>query len=225
MNSFKANFRVLAVVLAGAFFVTPYLWADDSRLYRYIGEHGVVVIDDFVPPQYVRNGYDILASDGTYLSSVPRQLTEEEIRQQSRQRYLELEKEQLRRWDESLLLRYSEVEDIEAAEKRALGELQIRISILKSNLHTVKKQIEKQQQKAADFERRGQPVPEELASNISSLRIDIKDTEQAVEARRQEIKEAKASYKRDIERFVTLQDRVEFRRKAHHGASSRKKAY
>ncbi len=91
--------------------------------------------------------------------------------------------------------------------------MKIRISILKSNLVSIKSQIEREQAKAANIERRGREVPQDLLKNINILRQEIEDTEQSIVMRREEIESVKASYQRDIERFKTLKDRVDMRRR------------
>lgn len=206
----------------------PLLQAD-SQLYRYINEKGVQVIDDKVPPQFVSKGYDIILQDGTLLQSVPRQLSGEELRlrntDESRARLQVEEEQKMRAWDESLLLRYSSIEDIEAAQKRAMRNLHIRISILRSNLAAVKSQIEREQSKAADLERRGIDVPQEMISVIDTLRLEIEDTEQSIALRREEIGSLKASYQRDIDRFKTLLDSVEMRRKSYRSSATPKPSY
>ncbi len=160
---------------------------------------------------------------------MPRQLTEEELRlrntDESRERLKKEDAERLRAWDESLMLRYSSLEDIEASQNRAMRDLKIRISIQKSNLITIKSQIEREQQKAADIERRGGTVPEELSKNIDTLRLEIEDTEQSIAVRREEIETVKASYQRDIERFKTLLDRVEKRRYQSNSRPSKRRDY
>lgn len=190
-----------------------------GQVYRYINENGVPVIDDRVPPKFIVNGYDIL--DSTTLSvikRIPRQLTEEELRlrntDEARAQLKAEEEERMKAWDESLMVRYSSVTDIRAAQTRAVKDLQIRISILKSNLISIKSQIEREQQKAANFERRGQDVPKDLARNIQIMRQEIEDTEQSIAIRQQEVEEVRASYERDIDRFATLEDRVRLRSQA-----------
>jgi hypothetical protein len=199
------------------------------QLYRYLNENGVKVINDSIPPEYVSGGYDIIMEDGTLLRRVPRQLSEEELSlrntDESRKRMLEEEAEQMRAWDESLMLRYSTIDDIEAAKTRAVRNLQIRISIQKSNLISIKAQIEREQQRAADIERRGGEVPVELSKTIDLLRREVEDTEQSIVLRREEINGVKASYDRDMERFSTLLHRVEMRRNSHSVPSSSRRSH
>lgn len=216
-------------VLAALLAVSAPLLQADSQLYRYTNEKGVQVIDDTIPPQFAPQGYDIIHRDGTLLKSVPRQLSEEELRlrntDESQARLQQEEEQKMRAWDESLLLRYSSIEDIEAAQQRAMRNLHIRISILKSNLAAVKAQIEREQSKAADMERRGVDVPREMTSVIDTLRLEIEDTEQSIALRREEIGTIKATYQRDIDRFKTLLDSVEMRRNSYRSTATPKPTY
>ena len=83
-------------------------------MYRYTNDEGNKVVAYQVPPEFVANGYEILSPTGALIDVVPRQLDDGE-------REAAAEQERLRKWDESLLLRYSSVEDIEAARERARG--------------------------------------------------------------------------------------------------------
>lgn len=198
--------RVASVLLLLAF-VVPAQAA--SKLYRYTTDRGVVAVDDHVPPEFVKNGYDVLSPDGRVLESVPRQLTGEEG---SRKRAADAEAKRLREWDKNLLLRYSSVDDIVAAQGRALREIDIRISILRSNLLSAKAQVEHEQEKAANTERKGGTVPEAITTNIEKLKGEATTIESAIAERVQEKEKTRISYQQDIERFKTLQNMVEYRR-------------
>ena len=186
-------------------------------LYRYVNEQGVTVINYSIPPEYVHKGYEILNRDGSVHKVVPRALTEEELADQSSEAYqarVEAEEaERLRKWDESLLLRYSSIEDIEAARDRALGEIRIRISILRSNVRSLQAQVESNQRRAADAERRGGAVPVEVVAAIDGLQSEIAETERSITEREREMEVVEEGFKRDIERFAQLLDKVELRQK------------
>ena len=212
-----ARFSVSAPVLISALMcllVAMPLWSQ-SLLYRYTSDNGTQVIDDTIPPEFVKNGYDIINKQGEVIQRVPRQLTEEELRDQdseaARARMREEEERRLREWDESLMLRYSTTRDIEAAQSRAIRDLSIRIGILKSNLKSTQKQIEKLQQEAANYERRNQDVPKTIMDNTATLRLEMQDIQDSIAARNQEIEQTRASFQRDIERFSLLQERVKIR--------------
>jgi hypothetical protein len=186
-------------------------------LYRYVNEDGVTVINYSVPPEQVHRGYEVLNPDGSVYKVVPRTLTEEEIADQSSAAYQKRvdaeEAERLRKWDESLLLRYSSIEDIEAARDRALSDLRIRISILQSNIRSLQSQVESNQRRAADAERMGREVPVDVVATIDGLQGEIVETQRSIRDRRREIDVVEQGYQRDIDRFEVLLDKVELRQK------------
>lgn len=185
-------------------------------MYRYVNDEGNVVLGYQVPTTDVKKGYEVLNEDGIVIQVVPRELTEEEREDISAQDALvaaaEAEKERLRLWDESLLLRYSTVEDIEAARKRAMSSLLINVSILRSNTRSLKQQVENYQAQAADIERRGGEVDPQRLAAIDDLQGEIQATERSIVERNKEMEEVKAAYQMDIDRFEQLLDVVALRR-------------
>ena len=187
-----------------------------AELYRYVNDEGSTVVDFQVPPEHVKKGYEVVNDKGVVIRVVPRELSEEEQKYADAQKRLEEEAvaEQLRlkEWDEALLLRYSAIEDIEAAEERALRDLRIRVSIIKSNKRSLKQQVENYQAQAAEMERMGREVDVERLQAIEDLQSEIAISDRAIADRQIEIEAVEAAYKADIERFVILLDMVEFRR-------------
>jgi hypothetical protein len=185
-------------------------------LYRYRNIEGNVVIGYRVPVEYAGAGYEVLNDEGVVLKVVPRMLTEEERKSQNAEEKqlaaAAAEQERLRKWDESLMLRYSTIEDIEAARDRALGELQIRVSILRGNRRSLKHTVENYQSQAADLERRGMAVDVGRLRAIKDLQAEIIITERSIEDRQSDILSILDSYQADIERFEMLLKVVELRR-------------
>lgn len=184
-------------------------------LYRYRNAQGNVVVDYQVPAEAVSGGYEVLNTDGMVIKVVPRELTPEERLAADADIKLEQEaseeQERLRKWDESLMLRYSTVEDIADARQRALSELQIRMSILKGNRRALKQKVENYQSQAANMERSGMSVDAERLRAIEILQSEITSTERDITDRQREIEELETAYDADIERFEMLRDVVELR--------------
>ena len=175
-----------------------------------------MVVDYQVPPEYAAKGYEVLNEEGIVIKVVPRELTEEELEQQSIREMqaaaAAAEVERLKKWDESLLLRYSTIEDIEAAQERALRDLRIRVSILKSNTRSLKQQVENYQSVAADIERSGGTVDVARLTTIEDLQSEIAATERSIVDRKREIQLVQESFEKDIGRFHMLLEVVELRR-------------
>ncbi|CAA0115542.1 Uncharacterised protein [Halioglobus japonicus] len=188
---------------------------EGNPLYRYRNAEGNVVVDYQVPADSIGGGYEVLNNEGMVIKVVPRALTPEERAienaENEREQEAREEEERLRKWDESLMLRYSTVEDIEDARRRALGELQIRMSILRGNRRALKQKVENYQAQAANMERSGMAVDVERLRAIEVLQSEIVSTERDINDRQREIHELETAYDADIERFRMLRDVVELR--------------
>ena len=211
----KVNTTICCLFVAALLLnVAPAVQSRD--LYRYYNDEGNMVVDYQVPAKYVGGGYEVLNDVGVVIKVVPRELTEEEKQAADAQQTLEqqalVEQERLRKWDESLLIRYSAIADIEDARERALRELRIRVSILKSNKRSLKHQVENYQAQAADLERSGQQVDVARLRVIEDLQGEINITDRAIADRQLEIEQVSAAYQLDIERFGMLLEVVELRR-------------
>lgn len=206
-------FRAALLLCAACLAALP---AEAATMYRYRNEAGVVVVDFRLPPEYADQGYEILNEAGIVVEVVPRALTDDEradASSEERQRRDALaEQERLREWDESLLLRYSTVEDIEAARDRSLRDLRIRVSILKSNRRSLRQRVENTQARVAEAERLGRAPQAADLDTIASLKAEIDATERQLDEREVQIEGVVAEYQRDIDRFRLLQDVVELRR-------------
>lgn len=152
---------VLGCLLLGGLTVSSLVSA--TELYRYVNSKGVVVLDrQGVPPEYIDKGYEVLSDQGRVLRVVPPAPSAEE-----RQR-LSDEKAQASS-DAQLLRLYSSVDDIDRARERKLTELDGVISAAKGNLLSLRTQQANLQSKAAEIERAGNPVPENLLVQINNL--------------------------------------------------------
>ena len=204
-------------LLCALILLTFPLSANSRDLYRYTNDEGNMVVDDRVPNEYVSRGYEVINEEGIVIKVVPRELTEEELEQQDAQIKIAAaaaaEKERLRIWDESLLLRYSSIEDIEAARERALRDLRIRVSILKSNTRSLKQQVENYQTVAADIERSGGTVDLSRLEAIEELQSEIAIIERSIIDRQAEVERVQEGFQLDIDRFEVLLEVVVLRRK------------
>lgn len=209
----RTNFIKSVTLLTVALLLAPASLA--ASLYRYTNEEGVTVVDYRVPTDYVGKGYEVLNKDGVVVEVVPRELTKEERKVRNSQQELEAEaraeERRLREWDESLLLRYSTLEDIEAARERALRDLRIRLSILKGNKRSLKQQVEGYQAQAADLERSGREVDVARISVMEDLQAEIATTDRSINDRAVQIEEVSAAYQMDIDRFKQLLEVVALR--------------
>ena len=187
-----------------------------DNLYRYKNDVGGTVVDWRVPPEFAGRGYEVLNAQGQVVEVVPRQLSSGELQNKDLVKRLQqeakLERARLAKWDKFLLLRYSTVDDIDAARDRALRDLKIRLSILASNQRTARNRLESVLARVADMERRGDVPLEQDLDAIAALRADIANTGRAIKEREAQVLEVTDSFDEDRSRFIQLQDVVLLRR-------------
>lgn len=137
--------------------------ATAAELYRYVDDHGVVVLDRHgVPPQHIGRGYQVLSEQGRVIREVPPAPTAEEFER--------LQADKARAVADAQLLRlYASVKDVERAEARRLAELDSVIGLTQGNLSALRDQQESLQRQAADHERAGRSVPDNLLKQINNL--------------------------------------------------------
>ena len=167
----------------------------------------------------------MLSPLGEVIKVVPRQLSGSELNDKDLverlKRGAEAERARLAEWDRFLLLRYSTVEDIDAARDRALRELKIRLSILASNQRVARGRLETALSRLADFERRGEDaLPQDLEA-VEILRSEIAAAGRSIEEREGQVAAVTEDYARDRDRFAQLQDVVLLRRSLSRDRASR----
>jgi len=169
-----------------------------AELYRYVDDKGVVVLDRHgVPPQFIGRGYEVLNDQGRVTQVVPPAPTAQE-------RQLLLEAKARAGADAQLLRLYASVEDVERAKARRLSELDSIIGITRGNLQSLRTQQANLQSQAANHERAGRKVPEQLLVQIDNLAKEQASLKRDVERYRQTRKQAEMNYGQERERVAEL---------------------
>jgi len=174
---------------------------DKKVFYRYTTSEGRKVVSQTIPPQYVRNGYELLTIGGQVLKVVPPSPAEADADRIAKER--KAAKEQAR-IDLELRQTYSSVKDIDSAKTRNLQELVNTINILQANLSNVKTQLKAQEEHAATIERNGKTVSDDVLKNITTLRNEEKDLNLQIKQRQTEYETAATKYDQDRARFIEI---------------------
>jgi hypothetical protein len=166
--------------------------------FQYTDRNGKVVLVDTLPAEVVDRGYRILTCGGELLKIVPPKRavdgpTQACLRQKE--------------YDRQLLLRYSTVDDLEAARLRKVREIRTRIMINESNMVGMRASLVRDQERAAELERAGSEAPQSLLDRIEVLREEIATLERNNQLRETEIKVQEEKFDRDAERLARLLDK------------------
>jgi hypothetical protein len=174
---------------------------DKKVFYRYTTSDGRKMVSQTIPPQYVRNGYELLTIGGEVLKVVPPSPPEADAERVANER--KAAKEQARA-DLELRRTYSSIKDIESAKARNLQELSNTINILHANLSSIKAQAKAQEEHAAAIERNGKTVPDDILKNIATLHTEEKDLNNQIKQRQTEYDGAAEKYEKDKARFIEI---------------------
>lgn len=173
LDKVKKRVVFICTVLAVFVYSAP-VWSQNN-LYRYINDQGNTVLNHIVPPQYVQGGYDILNASGKLIKTVPPAPGKDEISR----------RETLKQFDK-LYRRFRSVDEIDFAKDRVISDIDASISIVKSNIATIEKELVNQKIRAAAIERQGRNVPKLLLGQIASTQKELLVTKDLLATRQQE---------------------------------------
>ena len=160
--------------------------AAGAELFRYRNSDGVVVLANTIPAEYASNGYTVIDHRGRVLRVVPRQLSGAELaaraEAEASERAAQAERLERRRADEELLRLYSTPEDVDRAMERKLASIEGAIDTVKANIQRLRTQKRNLQAQAAEIERSGQSLPQNILSGIRSIDDQIAEKEREIES-------------------------------------------
>ena len=199
--------RWLISFSAAVLFWSSELYAADI-LYRYKDKSGGIILNEYIPPEYVALGYTVLNSQGMVIRVVPPALTADEINRQEKAKKEKAVKDAKRKKqleeDERLLRIYSVPEDVERALERKLASIDVFIQSKQGVIQELLNQKQKIQAKAADLERSGKDVPSHLLVEMKALQQMVADHQSIIDAQENEKKVQRHRFQQDLERLKQL---------------------
>lgn len=176
----------------------------DKLFYRFKDSRGVNVVSSSIPPELVRYGYEIVSINGDIIKSVQASPSDSDADRVARERKAAKEQD---RNDKLLRTSYSTIADIDAAKVRRLQQLRDNIAILQANLLSIKSQTKDQETNAANIERAGRKVPDDVLNNINALHAQEKDVNAQIQQREIEYQAAADKFEQDKKRFLVLKQK------------------
>lgn len=184
--------------------------AEGAKLYRYRNDQGVLVIDHTVPASAAARGYEILGTDGKVLEQVaPAGDGTAEDTAAARTRVFAQESAEQEKVDHYLLTSYSSVADIEAVKARRVADLERETGIARTRLEELAKKRVALEERAANLQRSGKPVPETLLQDLAEVEGQAKTAGAQLEERQLQREELARHYDAYIARFRELRGAAE----------------
>lgn len=200
--------RNAIALLVSMFLLFGVVSAVSGKLYRWADEEGNVHYTDTMPPEQIESEHMELGKGGVHVKAVPRAKTLEELKKEQELKRLRAEQEKLlkkqQEADNKLLRSFGSEDDIYMARNGTITAINVSIDIVKSEILREQKRLPKLLAKAANSERAGERVHENLSASIDQVERAIRDSYAEIiklENKKGSIREA---YERYLGRFRQL---------------------
>jgi hypothetical protein len=176
--------------------------------YKWRDAKGNLHYSDSLPSDAALHGYDVVNADGIVVQHVDRaQTPEERAAAQAalkRSRAAEQQAANAARTDRQLLIAYPGESDLEHAQKQQIDLLDQGIKAARIDLQNQESSLSDLLDRAAEFDHRNQPVPAELAAEISEMRQRSRSQRDTVERKIAERAETERRFAGDLAHYRKL---------------------
>jgi len=178
----------------------------------WTNKEGVRECGNAVPPEYAQQKSETIDERGLTVDVQQRAKTKEELEQERqkaaeekrREKQEEERQKEQERYDRVLLSTFLSEKEILDSRDRKLGAIDASIEITNITIDKLKDDLERERKRAANLERKGKSIPDNLQKSIESLERQIKDKEGYIESKNEEKEHLKKKYAKDLERFREL---------------------
>lgn len=202
MNKLTAKISLISVCILG------YLTPGFTAIKCWKNDKGTRECSYTVPKKY--SGYEIqvLNAQGQVIQTIPAERTPEQKRKDAAVAKIAAEekriKDEQRRRDLILVRTFVSVDDILLSRDTKALAIDGIIKISEANRKKQQKILDSHTQRAGNFERKNQKVPETILKDIESAKIKLKEFDDFIESRNQEKQILYKKYDADIKRFKEL---------------------
>ena len=177
-------------------------------MYRWVDEQGRVFFSDVVPQDQIKYKREALNESIRVIEVVEGVKTEEQIELEKRLKILRWEQEKIiakqKSNDKVLLSTFRNLEDMKAALNGKLSALDAQRKVVEGNLLRLQIQLQKQQKKAASYERNGQKIAKKLLTEIAASKEQIESAKTEILRHFEKRAAIKKEFEMDIARFKFL---------------------
>ncbi len=179
-----------------------------AQLYRYKDDQGNYVLNQTIPPKYVKKGYEILNSQGRVIQVVDPELSPEQISARDaaleidRLRKLEAQKQAL--IDNELKQLYSHPNDAVHVLSRRVQDIKSLILVKQNKIETSKKTILEEEAKAAKRQRQGLKILEATIKALDKQKVDIANNQHSIIELRNELNKLRDDFDKKIRRLEVI---------------------
>jgi hypothetical protein len=177
-------------------------------MYKWTDAQGNVHYGDRIPPEYAEQEQKRLNEQGITVEVRERAKTPEELAEEQRLARIQEEENERRHQeltrDRILLDTFGNEDEIIMTRNGKVNAIAAIIRVTEGRIENLRGRLAELTTRAANLERSGKPVSEELHQDILTIRQQIEDNQDYIAQKQQEQQETSAKYEADIERFREL---------------------
>lgn len=170
-----------------------------TKLYKWVDENGETHYGSVIPPEYADRDRTMLDGKGRTITSKQKNAASSAGKTSTDEETVEQ-----RRKDMALLNTYSNVKEIDLAQKRNLQQVEARIESIEMQLKSVETSLKELQKERAPLIKAQKPVPDSLKSDIDDAAARKAKLEDSLKEAREKEAAVKETYEGYKKRYIEL---------------------
>lgn len=179
-----------------------------GRLYKWTDETGKVHYGDMIPPQYSKQERKVLNDQGVEVKTLDAAKTPEQLAEEQRLAAQRLEQERIASdqlsHDRMLLATFTTEDDMVMTRDGKISAIDGVLRVTRGRIEKIELSLADLTREAAELERAGQPIPDNLHEQILGARGQIQRFLDYIAGKRREQEGIRAQFEGDIRRFREL---------------------
>lgn len=179
-----------------------------GKLYKWVDDTGQIRYGDRIPPQFAKKKNETLNDQGIVVKTKVAAKTPEQLAEEKRLAALEAEKERTRieiaRRDSILLDTFTNEDEMIMTRDGKIESIEAVIRVTNDRTEKNKLRLADMKYRAANMERSGKAVPEQLLQGITEMRDQIQSNSKYIANRVVEQQRIREKFEADIKRFREL---------------------
>jgi hypothetical protein len=179
-----------------------------GKLYKWVDDNGQIRYGDSIPPQYARKSNQTLNEQGIVVEQKAAAKTPEQLAEEAREKEAKAEAERISQekahQDRILLDTFTNEDEMIMTRDGKIEAIEAIIRVTNGRSEKLRQRLAELRQHAANLERAGKPVPENLNGEIADSRHQIEQNLRYVKNRKIEQQKIRDKFEADIRRFREL---------------------
>jgi hypothetical protein len=196
---------VVLLALAGLFAASAQA-GNNSTVYRWVDDQGVVHYGDHIPPQYAQKEREVLNKRGIAVGRMDAQKSPAQLEEEAR---AQQEVSKQKQHDSFLVATYTSVKDIESLRDERLAQLKGQRVAAEQYVETLRSRLSSLQQRTLLFKPynsrpNARQMPDDLAEDLVRALNEMRTQSNALVAKSEEETALRTQFQADIERYQEL---------------------